>query len=1005
MVAIKSIKRLRDCGFFCIPITSKKKPIPKYWTVAKPDVAERWRFCCYNVAVRTGDTFFVLDLDMLKEGEDLICGRTYFEELLKLNNIDDVNTVCARSGGGGLHYYFNLPSKTNVLYSTLTKTATNIIQKDGVGIKWDIRGIGGCIISPPSMNASGGKYKWIRSPWEYKILDIPDFLLLAIIEGKKKPETKKKKINIKQEEDITVTTEKYVTYSPTTMSEIEALLTCLKANRCRDYSDWRNVGMILHYEGVDFTIWDKWSQGCKEKYNAESVKNAWQGTVDANGDVITPGFNRGVEEPLTIKSLKWYAKEDNPELFNIIQEEYKSIKFKQREEIKLPANEIVFEDNREISSYLVRLTRCWILCIKSNAMTFKTQGLPEVIEQYKSVVIISFRISLEREYHQSDKFKKFNFTLYSESKSHVLNDDKLIVQVDSLFRVGRTYEVVILDEIEYIKGHIFDFIKSKREIYNRLVELISHSVKTIVCDALLKQSTVDWLRRLFQGKEPLGDNLPSNYVNVLTVVNIYQSFKGKTVDIVKGDSLHYIKYVISCVTKEEKVYCPINSKRVAKDLYYMLVGLGIINVLIIYKDTILSYKDGFETRLDSIETERWIDYDALIITPTIVAGISFNEKHYDRRVGYFTNYSCDADSGFQMTLRVRNTTLDKDVIWCSTHKFSESGFPVTTDGVDRLVATQRRMREQHSIDYSNITKKIEMSEYYLLYRDYLCSTNMAKLSPEETFAEICKLHGIAPTIRDQSEVIEIPKEVLTKTKIDIKEKRKEERQREADDIFNARDITDKTKKEIEVLKEKTSSDTLALRRCRIREVYGIHDLTREKIVDLGFNREMERYRYVPIYGNSLLDIITIIDHTIEDKIYHDAYNINVTDNERLGFRLIIQSLVTLGFNNIGDRMEHNDEYNERLYNHYNTNVVKNNYKLCFPDHQPNLKHDEQLYRRINVYLTARLTSIGLMLVRTADKHREGKKFMVDKVYKTLELHDKKLYDKHGIFYPKNTPSN
>ena len=52
----------------------------------------------------------------------------------------------------------------------------------------------------------------------------------------------------------------------------------------------------------------------------------------------------------------------------------------------------------------------------------------------------------------------------------------------------------------------------------------------------------------------------------------------------------------------------------------------------------------------------WNEYQLLIYTPTIAAGISFNEKYFDNPHCYFSNMSCWAELATQMIFRVRNST-------------------------------------------------------------------------------------------------------------------------------------------------------------------------------------------------------------------------------------------------------------------------------------------------------------------------------------------------------------
>jgi hypothetical protein len=75
-------------------------------------------------------------------------------------------TWTARTGGGGLHYYFRSPQDIR-----------NSAAKLGTGL--DIRGTGGYVVAPPSRHISGNYYEWIsdQAPGEVPLAIMPPWLL------------------------------------------------------------------------------------------------------------------------------------------------------------------------------------------------------------------------------------------------------------------------------------------------------------------------------------------------------------------------------------------------------------------------------------------------------------------------------------------------------------------------------------------------------------------------------------------------------------------------------------------------------------------------------------------------------------------------------------------------------------------------------------------------------------------------------------------------------------
>ena len=105
-------------------------------------VEEWWRLCPHaNVGVRTGAASGILVLDV--DGE---AGRLALRGLVAHHGLFD--TRWARTGSGW-HAYFAHPGGT----------VPNSAGRLGAGL--DIRADGGYVVAPPSLHASGSRYRWI----------------------------------------------------------------------------------------------------------------------------------------------------------------------------------------------------------------------------------------------------------------------------------------------------------------------------------------------------------------------------------------------------------------------------------------------------------------------------------------------------------------------------------------------------------------------------------------------------------------------------------------------------------------------------------------------------------------------------------------------------------------------------------------------------------------------------------------------------------------------------
>ena len=143
-------------GWSIIPVGTNKKPLitrEKYQFV-KPTAEEiiHWfeQFPDANIAVITGEIsgVIVADVDPRHGGTD--------------KDFRELNTVKAKTGGGGWHFYFSHEK--------------GFKNKAGIKPGLDIRADGGYVILPPSIHESGGKYEWIVDPFNGTQAALPDFV-------------------------------------------------------------------------------------------------------------------------------------------------------------------------------------------------------------------------------------------------------------------------------------------------------------------------------------------------------------------------------------------------------------------------------------------------------------------------------------------------------------------------------------------------------------------------------------------------------------------------------------------------------------------------------------------------------------------------------------------------------------------------------------------------------------------------------------------------------------
>lgn len=168
-----TIFELAECGFYGIPVKivlecgKKKSTFPRAW--AHLTTVDKWKASidgiiadhgrgCNSIAILTGiSDLFVIDIDTTSDSRKLP-GTDLWSQLLFEHG--EPNTLRAKSGSGGLHYYFSV-SQTPRLKKTRNFSTVKI---DGKTYGIDGRGHGGVIFCPPSSYTDEGgstySYEW-----------------------------------------------------------------------------------------------------------------------------------------------------------------------------------------------------------------------------------------------------------------------------------------------------------------------------------------------------------------------------------------------------------------------------------------------------------------------------------------------------------------------------------------------------------------------------------------------------------------------------------------------------------------------------------------------------------------------------------------------------------------------------------------------------------------------------------------------------------------------------
>ncbi len=411
------------------------------------------------------------------------------------------------------------------------------------------------------------------------------------------------------------------------LEDIEKYLDLISTNRAKNYDSWILVGMTLNNCNSDsLDLWMRWSRKVEEysKVHDSNYINKW------NEFKI---YNNG------ISSLKYMAKEDNPEKFREIdyaieKDNFSTIDF--NKEYLLMENDKKDDIMKTNLDKFINDKNIKTLCIKSPYNTGKSTLLKNILsDKYERILFVTYRKTLTNNIHGT--FDGFYSYLDKKYKA-----DKIICQLDSLDNlVGAyindyndefpTYDLVILDECESTLNHFSaKILDNSYEIYDILKNIIRNSNKLICLDGDLSNRTYDFIKDFGQ-----------NIILRNTIIKdkkhfIFRKNKDKFDELIKNDLEKKLNLCIVSMSSKvaESIY------NTYKDIYKCCIHTG----------------NGDDSNLEKLKdvNDYWKKFQLIIYSPTIESGVSFDiENHVNKIYGILSIKSTSQRAFMQMLSRCR----------------------------------------------------------------------------------------------------------------------------------------------------------------------------------------------------------------------------------------------------------------------------------------------------------------------------------------------------------------
>ena len=298
-----------------------------------------------------------------------------------------------------------------------------------------------------------------------------------------------------------------------------------------------------------------------------------------------------------------------------------------------------------------------VVCIRAGMGVGKTVAMKEFVKQHftptTKSIILTFSRNLARKY--ANDFQSEKFVSYQDVSRTYINDSKVIVCLDSLWRVLlRNPDYIFIDEALSVFLHFNSPLMNKTSEISTLLELLVRQAKhTFYIDACIDNTFMtNVISYFYKNSQTKPTWIFNKYVRPTNKKAVIKYIPGaKATKTLSDNPIAYsaMQRVIELVDKGNKVVVCSSTKKFTIVLKAILLDKFPNKSIMIYNsDT--SKEEGA-----CIDTSIWSTLDILIYSPSITAGVSFEELHFDCLVAYLVNSprTPSIDVALQQMFRVR----------------------------------------------------------------------------------------------------------------------------------------------------------------------------------------------------------------------------------------------------------------------------------------------------------------------------------------------------------------
>ncbi len=497
---------------------------------------------------------------------------------------------------------------------------------------------------------------------------------------------------------------------------------------------------------------------------------------------------------------------------------------------------------------------CKTLFIEAPMKMGKTKKLLEFIKtSYTDInlrmCILTFRQTFAYSTHET--FKSEGFVLYSDLQG-TINEKRIIIQLESLHRLqinNNPIDLLIMDESESLFEQIDSGLyQSFGKSFAAFQYLIKHSKMVICMDAYLSQRTYNIIRHI------RGLN------NSVYHANKYKREKDTTLNIYEDYNV-WLSKLLTLLKDDKKIAFMCNSKSDAMAIRSVVADK--------FPDKNIGYYSQDEPpqhvkiKHFSDVDYYWSEYDLLITTPTVSAGVSFEKAHFDYVFGYFTDMSCGAETSMQMIGRIR--IIKENSLNIYIKYIQRYSYPTKIEVIKNLVIYRHEIITS-DYNYGNLnfeytdngTIQIYNTDYFTIWLENTRIANLNKTNYLDNFIRLSKKSGF--------NIILHPKDDNSPNcGVDIDEIKRDHKLIECEKIASANDID--TDKYTEIQNKLT-----ILKTCVDIEIAKLNHVTDNE------KHELSKYIFVKKYDIANDEIIKISTNIVDSYNSTDKYFMYVNLN-------------------------------------------------------------------------------------------------------------------------------